>query len=146
MPGLGDRITHVLFPFDGRNISGRELGTFLTRFNNHRVFKLAETHVLDHFPTVSTTRIMNPHYISLQCAINQLNVFISLKCTLRGWAVTPLSVDKLNRWKNRIFYWGPTLKDLFLSKPVVQHRGQKASHSSLCTTEANVWVTRISLP
>lgn len=29
LPGLGDRITHVLFPFDGKNISGRELGTFL---------------------------------------------------------------------------------------------------------------------
>ena len=84
--------------------------------------------------------------ISLQCDINRLNVFISLKCTLRGWAVTPLSVDKLNRWKNRIFYWGPTLRDLSLSKPVAQQRGHKASQPSLYTTEANVWETRISRP
>lgn len=37
----GVRITRVLFPFDGKNISGRELGTLSfvrTRFNNQRVF------------------------------------------------------------------------------------------------------------
>ena len=37
----GVMITRVLFPFDGENISGRELGTpslVRSRFNNQRVF------------------------------------------------------------------------------------------------------------